>query len=37
MLSNRVHPIVREDARLRDLRRAANDAALEAVDYHMGR
>lgn len=33
MLSNRVHPVAREDARFRDLRRAVNDAALEDAGY----
>jgi CubicO group peptidase (beta-lactamase class C family) len=33
MLSNRVHPTVRDDPRFRDLRRAANDAALDAIGY----
>ena len=32
-LSNRVHPVARDDARFRELRRAINDAALEAIDY----
>jgi serine-type D-Ala-D-Ala carboxypeptidase len=33
MLSNRVHPVAREDERFRQLRRAVNDAALEAIGY----
>jgi CubicO group peptidase (beta-lactamase class C family) len=33
MLSNRVHPTVREDPRFRDLRRAVNDAALDTIGY----
>ena len=33
MLSNRVHPVAREDDRFRQLRRAVNDAALAAVGY----
>jgi CubicO group peptidase (beta-lactamase class C family) len=32
-LSNRVHPVARDDARFRDLRRAINDAGLEAAGY----
>jgi CubicO group peptidase (beta-lactamase class C family) len=32
-LSNRVHPVVRDDPRFRELRRSINDAALEAVGY----
>jgi CubicO group peptidase (beta-lactamase class C family) len=32
-LSNRVHPVARDDARFRELRRAINDAALEAAGY----
>jgi CubicO group peptidase (beta-lactamase class C family) len=32
-LSNRVHPVARDDPRFRELRRAINDAALEAIDY----
>ncbi len=33
MLSNRVHPVVRDDPRFRALRRAVNDAALDAIGY----
>ena len=33
MLSNRVHPVAREDERFRQLRRAVNDAALAAAGY----
>jgi CubicO group peptidase (beta-lactamase class C family) len=33
MLSNRVHPVAREDDRFRQLRRAVNDAALAAIEY----
>ena len=33
MLSNRVHPVAREDDRFRQLRRAVNDAALAAIGY----
>ena len=33
MLSNRVHPVARDDDRFRQLRRAVNDAALAAVGY----
>jgi serine-type D-Ala-D-Ala carboxypeptidase len=33
VLSNRIHPVIREDGRFRQLRRALNDAALEAVGY----
>jgi CubicO group peptidase (beta-lactamase class C family) len=33
ILSNRVHPTVRDDPRFRDLRRAVNDAALDAIGY----
>jgi CubicO group peptidase (beta-lactamase class C family) len=33
MLTNRVHPVVREEPRIRALRPAVNDAALEAVRY----
>jgi CubicO group peptidase (beta-lactamase class C family) len=32
-LSNRVHPVAQPDPRFAALRRAINDAALEAVDY----
>ena len=32
-LSNRVHPVVRDDPRFRALRPAINDAALKAIDY----
>ncbi len=33
VLSNRVHPAVRDDPRFRALRPAVNDAALEGLDY----
>jgi serine-type D-Ala-D-Ala carboxypeptidase len=33
VLSNRVHPTVREEGPFRQLRRALNDAALEAIGY----
>ena len=36
MLSNRVHPEVREDPRFGQLRRALNDAALTMVGYGSG-
>lgn len=36
LLSNRVHPAVRDDPRFRDLRRAVNDAALDAIGYKAG-
>ncbi len=36
VLSNRVHPTVRDDPRFRILRRALNDAALEAIGYPPG-
>ncbi len=35
MLSNRVHPTVRDDPRFRTLRPAINDAALEAIGYSL--
>ena len=34
VLSNRVHPVVVDDGRFRQLRRALNDAALTAIGYH---
>jgi CubicO group peptidase (beta-lactamase class C family) len=33
VLTNRVHPIVRDDPRFRALRPALHDAALRAIDY----
>jgi CubicO group peptidase (beta-lactamase class C family) len=33
VLSNRVHPVVADDGRFRQLRRALNDAALTAIGY----
>jgi serine-type D-Ala-D-Ala carboxypeptidase len=36
VLSNRIHPTVREDDSFRKLRRALNDAALEAIGYPAG-
>lgn len=35
MLSNRVHPTVRDDPRFRALRPAINDTALEAIGYSV--
>jgi CubicO group peptidase (beta-lactamase class C family) len=36
VLSNRVHPTVRDDPRFRALRPALDDAALRAIDYQSG-
>jgi len=36
VLSNRIHPVVKDDKPFRALRRALNDAALTAIGYRPG-